>query len=131
MALTRDGVKNYYVAVKEWGDKIIFLRRIMKGSTNRSYGIAVARLAGVPDDVILRAKEVLENLEKGEFDEIGMPTIARRRKEKGGRKPGQLNLFADEESVVLGEIASTDVDTLTPIESMNLIAQWKERLDKK
>ncbi|MGB4547555.1 MAG: DNA mismatch repair protein MutS, partial [Syntrophales bacterium] len=104
---------------------------IMKGSTNRSYGIAVARLAGVPDDVILRAREVLENLEKGEFDEIGMPTIARRRKEARGSRTGQLSLFAEEESVVLGEIASTDVNALTPMEAINLIADWKERLNKK
>lgn len=131
MALTRDGVRNYYVAVKEWGDRVIFLRKIMKGSTNRSYGIAVARLAGVPDDVILRAREVLENLEKGEFDEIGMPTIARRRKEARGSRTGQLSLFAEEESVVLGEIASTDVNALTPMGAINLIADWKERLNKK
>lgn len=131
MALTRDGVKNYYVAVKEWGDKIIFLRRIMKGSTNRSYGIAVARLAGVPDDVILRAKEVLENLEKGEFDEIGMPTIARRRKEARGSRSGQLSLFADEENVVLADLADLDVSNMTPVEAMIKLGEWQEKLKKK
>ena len=130
LALNREGVANHYIAVKEWGERIIFLRKIMKGATNRSYGIQVARLAGVPDEVIGRAKEVLENLEKGELDEVGMPTLARRRKGEKRPQTGQLSLFADEESLVLGEIASTDVNTLTPIEAMNLIAQWRERLKK-
>ncbi|NPV05543.1 MAG: DNA mismatch repair protein MutS [Syntrophaceae bacterium] len=131
LALTREGVANYYIAVKEWGERIIFLRRIMRGKANRSYGIQVARLAGVPDEVIARAREVLENLEKGELDEVGMPTLARGR--RGARRPsaGQLSLFADEESLVLEEIASTDVDALTPLEAMNRIAQWRERLTKK
>ena len=132
LSLTREGVANYYIAVKEWGERIIFLRKIMKGATNRSYGIQVARLAGVPDEVIGRAKEVLENLEKGELDEVGMPTLARRK--KGEKRPmaGQLSLFADDESLVLGEIAGTDINALTPIEAMNLIAEWKERIkDKK
>jgi len=130
LALTREGVANYYIAVKEWGERIIFLRKIMKGATNRSYGIQVARLAGVPDEVIVRAKEVLENLEKGELDEVGMPTLARRKKGEKRPQTGQLSLFADEESLVLEEIASTDVNTLTPIEAMNLISQWKERIKK-
>ncbi len=129
LSLTRDGVANYYIAVKEWGDRIIFLRKIMKGATNRSYGIQVAKLAGVPDEVIGRAKEVLENLEKGELDEVGMPTLARRKKGEK-RVKGQLSLFADEESLVLSEIAATDIHTLTPIEAMNRIAEWKERLKK-
>ena len=130
LSLTREGVANYYIAVKEWGERIIFLRKIMKGATNRSYGIQVARLAGVPDEVIGRAREVLENLEKGELDEVGMPTLARRK--KGEKRPmaGQLSLFADDESLVLGEIAGTDINALTPIEAMNLIAEWKERLKK-
>lgn len=130
LALTREGVANYYIAVKEWGERIIFLRKIMKGATARSYGIQVARLAGVPDEVIVRAKEVLENLEKGELDEVGMPTLARRRKGPARPHPGQLSLFADDESLVLEEIDATDVNTLTPIEAMNLIAQWRERLKK-
>ena len=68
--------------------------------------------------------------EKGELDEVGMPTLARRK--KGEKRPatGQLSLFADDESLVLGEIASTDINALTPIEAMNLIAEWKERLKK-
>ena len=130
LALTREGVANYYIAVKEWGERIIFLRKIMKGATNRSYGIQVARLAGVPDEVVARAKEVLGNLEKGELDEVGMPRLARRRKGEKRSQAGQLSLFADDESLVLEEIASTEVNALTPIEAMNLIAQWRERIKK-
>ena len=77
LVVTKTGAKNYNIAVKEWGEKIIFLRKIMEGGTSRSYGIEVARIAGVPKEVIARAKEILRNLEKGEFDEIGMPRIAR------------------------------------------------------
>ncbi|HEX7504580.1 MAG TPA: DNA mismatch repair protein MutS [Syntrophales bacterium] len=131
LALTREGVANYYIAVKEWGDRIIFLRKIMKGAMNRSYGIQVARLAGVPDEVIGRAKEVLENLEKGELDEVGMPTLARGKRGERRAQTGQLSLFADDESLVLGEIAETDINTLTPIEAMNRIAEWQERIKNK
>jgi DNA mismatch repair protein MutS len=131
LALTREGVANYNIAVKEWGERIIFLRKIMKGAMNRSYGIQVARLAGVPDEVIGRAKEVLENLEKGELDEVGMPTLARGKRGERRAQTGQLSLFADDESLVLGEIAETDINTLTPIEAMNRIAEWKERIKNK
>ena len=82
LVVTKTGVKNYNIAVKEWGEKIIFLRKIMEGGTSRSYGIEVARIAGVPKEVITRAKEILRNLEKGEFDEIGMPRIVRGTRER-------------------------------------------------
>lgn len=131
MALTKDGVKNYHVAVKEWGDRIIFLRKIVEGGTNRSYGIQVARLAGVPDAVIRRAWEVLENLEKGELDEIGMPTIARRQKEEKAEKLGQLSLFADEEKLVVRELADADLMNLTPMQILNKVMEWQERLQNK
>lgn len=77
LAQTKDGIKNYNVAVKESGDKIIFLRKLICGGTSRSYGIAVAKLAGIPPTVIERSKEILRNLEAGEFDEIGKPRIAK------------------------------------------------------
>ncbi|MDO9124331.1 MAG: DNA mismatch repair protein MutS, partial [Deltaproteobacteria bacterium] len=77
LALTKERVKNYNVAVREWGGEIIFLRKVVEGGTNRSYGIQVARLAGLPAKVIDRAKEILSNLERGEFDSMGMPKIAK------------------------------------------------------
>ena len=76
LALTLKGVKNYSIAVREWNDEIIFLRKILEGSADRSYGIQVARLAGLPIDVIERAKEILSNLESGELNEVGEPKIA-------------------------------------------------------
>jgi len=94
LARTMDGVRNLSIAVREWGDRVIFLRTIVEGGTNRSYGIEVARLAGVSEDVISRAREVLKNLEKGELDEIGMPRIARGKASRKGGNAGQLDLFA-------------------------------------
>ncbi|MFA4915840.1 MAG: DNA mismatch repair protein MutS [Syntrophales bacterium] len=129
LAITKSGVKNYNIAVKEWGNSIIFLRKIMEGGTNRSYGIAVARIAGVPDEVILRAREILENLEKGELDEIGIPKIARGKKAiNKGR--GQLSLFMGDENMIIAELKGMNVMDMTPLEALNLLAKWRDRIDK-
>jgi DNA mismatch repair protein MutS len=76
LALTKKGVKNYNVAVREWGDKVIFLRKILPGGADKSYGIHVARLAGLPKSVIERAQEVLVNLEGNALNETGQPKLA-------------------------------------------------------
>ncbi len=76
LELTRGGVKNFNVAVREWNDQIIFLRKIIKGGADKSYGIQVARLAGLPAKVIARAKEILSNLEHHELNAEGKPTLA-------------------------------------------------------
>ena len=76
MALTRKGVKNYNIAVKEYGDKIIFLRQIVPGGTDKSYGIHVAKLAGLPDKIISRANEILENLENSAMTKNGDVVLA-------------------------------------------------------
>ncbi len=129
LSVTKEGVRNFNIAVREWGEKIIFLRKIMEGGTNRSYGIQVARLAGVPAEVIARAKEILRNLEKGELDEVGMPKIAR-----GGktvrRQANQLSLFTDEKETVLKELRELDLMNLTPLEAMQRLGAWKERLEQ-
>jgi DNA mismatch repair protein MutS len=96
LALTKPGVVNWNVAVREWGDKVIFLRKILPGSTDKSYGIHVARLAGLPKSVIQRANEVLSNLEGNAINEVGLPKIARsRRRDRGAEpeKPAQPMLF--------------------------------------
>jgi DNA mismatch repair protein MutS len=82
LCLTKPGVSNFNVAVREWGDKVIFLRKILPGSTDKSYGIHVARLAGLPKPVIERAKEVLTNLEGNAISETGQPKLARSRRRK-------------------------------------------------
>ena len=92
LALTMPGVKNYNVLVKESGDKIVFLRKIVPGAADKSYGIQVARLAGLPTEVVERAKEILSNLEEGEFAESGQPKLAQRSR-RGKHIPGQLSLF--------------------------------------
>ncbi|MFH1081095.1 MAG: DNA mismatch repair protein MutS [Pseudomonadota bacterium] len=125
----KTGVRNFNIAVKEWGDRIIFLRKIMAGGTNRSYGIQVARIAGVPEAVIARAGEILNNLEKGELDEAGQPRIARSR--KGDPKSRhQLSLFMDDEALIIDELRNTDIMNLTPVEVLNRLSCWQERLKK-
>ncbi|HET6408818.1 MAG TPA: DNA mismatch repair protein MutS, partial [Chthoniobacteraceae bacterium] len=76
LELTRSGVRNYNVAVREWNDQVIFLRKIVKGGADKSYGIQVARLAGLPAPIIARAKEILSNLEQHELNADGRPTLA-------------------------------------------------------
>lgn len=127
LAASKEGAKNYNIAVKEWGEKIIFLRKIVAGGTSRSYGIEVARIAGVPTDVIARAREILSNLEKGEFDEIGMPRIARGRNVARSFQP-QLNLFAESEDMVMEELRRIDISSLTPLEALNKLSELKNKL---
>ena len=93
LALTMDGVKNYNILVRERNDKIAFLRKIVPGGADKSYGIQVARLAGMPQGVVSRAKDILSNLEDGEFGDSGQPKIAKRRRAKPGDSTDQLDLF--------------------------------------
>jgi DNA mismatch repair protein MutS len=118
-------VVNCCVAVKEWQGDVVFLRRIVPGPASQSYGIHVARLAGVPEGVVLRAREILRNLESGERDEAGEPRLAAR-----GARSGQLGLFAAptaSSSALLEELRAIDPLTLTPIEAMTALAALVER----
>ena len=115
-------VQNFNIAVKEWNDEIIFLRKLVPGGTNRSYGIQVARLAGIPPAVIRRAKKILYGIESGEH---GAPvTVAAGR----GASPGpvQLDLFRKSETQVLARLRTVDLDKLTPLEAMNLLNLLQE-----
>jgi DNA mismatch repair protein MutS len=98
LAATLPRAKNYNVAVREWKDQIIFLRKIVAGGTDKSYGIQVARLAGLPDEVIGRAKEILLNLEEAELTPEGKPRLAKHNLGARRAKPkddgSQLGLFA-------------------------------------
>jgi len=130
LALTKERVKNYNVAVKEWGGEIIFLRKIVEGGTNRSYGIQVARLAGLPAKVIDRAKEILSNLEKGELDAMGMPKIATTKFPTLKPKPPlQPSLFHQPDSI-RSELAKLRTDGLTPLEALNILDQLKKKAEK-
>ena len=120
LAVTRDRIKNFNIAVKEWNDQIIFLRKIVPGGASRSYGIQVARLAGLPAEVIERAREILQNLEKGEFSDGGMPRIARRRGTRPLPSP-QLSLFDDRTDLLRNRLKEIDIRTVTPLEALNLL----------
>jgi len=112
--------------VREWGGEVLFLRSVIEGAASRSYGIEVARLAGLPDSIITRARQILSNLEQGELEESGMARIAR--SPEGGRPVAQMNLFAPAESRVLEELRTLDVDRLTPVEALNALARMVGRL---
>ncbi len=127
LSLTRERVQNYNIAVKEWNDQIIFLRRIVKGGASHSYGIQVGRLAGLPQEVIDRAKEILRNLESGEYGTEGQPKLARGKGESPEQKP-QLPLFVSDTDAVREKLEETDVSVLTPIEAINLIDELKKLL---
>ncbi len=130
LALTKERVKNYNVAVKEWGGEIIFLRKIVEGGTNRSYGIQVARLAGLPQKVIDRAKEILSNLEKGELDAMGMPKIATTKIPSSKSKPPlQPSLFVQVDAI-RSELKRIKLDRLTPLEALNILDELKKKAEK-
>jgi len=129
IALIKERVRNYNVEVREWEDRIVFLRKIVPGGSSRSYGIQVARLAGIPDAVISRAREILSNLEKEEIDPGGHPRISRKRNNKkepgGGAQQGDLFGYRGDELVK--ELEQIDAERLTPLEALNLLAEWKKR----
>ena len=133
LALTRSRVKNFNIGVREWNDSIIFLHKLMRGSTNRSYGIQVAALAGVPPKVVERAHEILKNIEKGEFDHFGKPRIAastvEQNKSLGGssaRHPNQLHLFASGNDPVREKLETIKPDSLAPLEALTLLYELKK-----
>ncbi len=133
LALTRTRVKNFNIGVREWNDTIIFLHKIMPGGTNKSYGIQVAALAGVPPKVVERAHEILKNIEKGEFDHFGKPRIAasahqQNKKHIGAaaKHPNQLNLFAPGMDPVRKKLETITPDTLAPLEALNLLYELKK-----
>ncbi len=126
LALTREGVKNFNIAVKEWNDQIIFLRKIVKGGASHSYGIQVARLAGLPAPVIDRAREVLKNLESGEFEREGEPRLARSTQGRRPKAGPQLSLFAAEGDALREKLGEVDVSVLTPLEALNLLDALKK-----
>jgi DNA mismatch repair protein MutS len=130
LSIVLDGIRNLNVAVKEWGDEIIFLRRIEEGGADKSYGIQVARLAGLPDATIGRAKEILANLEKSELNELGAPKLAYTPDADASqiRGPGQLDLFTTQADPVVKELLGLDIMSMTPIEALNKLAEIKKKL---
>ncbi len=131
LALVLPGVKNYNVQVREWNDEIIFLRKIVPGGADKSYGIQVARLAGLPEKVLKRALEVLDNLEKKEFDEVGRPKISRSEEISPESGPQQLRIFSDEPiSPLLDKLQEVSPDDLTPRQALDFLFELKALRDK-
>ena len=119
-----DGIVNYNIAAKKRGDNITFLRKIVRGSTDDSYGIEVAKLAGLPNEVIKRAKEVLASVE-----ESAKSIKLTDREVKEEEKDESLISFDDlVNEQVIEEIKNTDINTLSPYECMSLVFDWKKRL---
>jgi DNA mismatch repair protein MutS len=117
LAESLPGLKNYKAAVREWNDEIVFMRKIVQGGADRSYGIQVARLAGLPDDVVRRAREILHDLER-----------------RGSRPPvsardatPQTDLFTPPTNPVAEELIQLDVVNLTPLEALNVLDRLKKR----
>ncbi len=126
LSLTKNRVVNYTIAVKEWKDQIVFLRNLIRGASNRSYGIAVGKLAGLPSEVIERSRQILANLEGEAYDEVGVPCLARPERERG-KAPGQLGLFtpAPVPSWVEEELNKLDLDNVTPLEALKILHRLK------
>ncbi|MBN2418022.1 MAG: DNA mismatch repair protein MutS [Deltaproteobacteria bacterium] len=122
-------VKNFNVAVREWKDQIIFLRKMVPGSTSRSYGIQVARIAGIPEKVIDRAKEILNNLENEDIDDLGRPKIARSGSKNSKNESLQLNLFSTNESRIQRRIKDMDISGMTPLEALIELDKLKKYVD--
>jgi DNA mismatch repair protein MutS len=125
LVVTRGRIKNLNIAVKEWNDQIIFLRKIIPGGASHSYGIQVARLAGLPSEVIDRAKEILRNLEKGEYGEGGLPRIAKGKKGGDTSASSQLSLFDGVDDLLRKRLKALNVATLTPLEALNILDELR------
>jgi DNA mismatch repair protein MutS len=118
------GVKNYNVSVKEWNDEVIFLHKIVPGGTDDSYGIYVAKLAGIPSEVVKRSQKILTRLELNN----NLQEKIRNRLPQDD----QLSLFSGSDEAMLAnirkELAGTDLDKITPLQAMNKLQQLKEKL---
>ncbi len=136
---TLDGARNLSIAVKEWQDDIIFLRKLVDGEANRSYGIQVGKLAGLPEPVVERAKQVLENLEGGQFDDMGIPMAGRKPGEvpraTKHHNPNQLSLFntgpalSPGQKAALEALADVDINAMTPLAALNFLGELAAKLN--
>ena len=123
-----EGVANFNVAVREWQDQVVFLHKIVPGGTDKSYGVHVARLAGVPRPVVDRAREILAQLEATHLDAEGRPKLAAHGAAPPVPHPAQMTLFEGAEAVVADEIRRLDLDTMTPIDALNKLRELREGL---
>lgn len=120
LADQKNGVKNFHMSVKEWNGKIIFLRKLKSGGTNRSYGVAVASMAGLPEHTVSRAKEILKLLE---IKDMSFQS------ELVEKSNGQMSLFSEEEHEVVKKIRELEVEQLTPIQALTLLDELKRKVE--
>ncbi len=126
---TKKRVKNYNIAVKEWNDQIIFLRKLVKGGTNRSYGIQVARLAGIPEKVIKRSKKILLKIENAGH---GYGFLKKNKEDPDDILKGhvQLGLFRSAERSIIENLQGLDLASMTPLEAMNYLNELQRKSKK-
>ncbi len=123
LAQQLSGVKNYHVSVKETGGGIVFLRKVEPGAADRSYGIEVAKLAGLPNEVVVRAREVLAEHESAEHEVTGHLSPG------ATPAPTQLTIFTPISQPVLERLREVDLNRLTPLEALNLLAELKKQIE--
>ena len=127
LELSMSGVKNYNVAVREWEEDVIFLRKIIRGGTDKSYGIHVAKLAGLPKEIISRAFEILSNLEDESISDSGKPALARKRSDRDIHEEEQLQLFPSKQSEYLEYLSGIDTNAITPLEALQILVEMKKK----
>ena len=122
-----EGVNNYQISVKEHGEEVIFLRKIVKGGADKSFGVYVARLAGVPRSVVARAQEIEARLEA---NNITQNTIGQNILEKGKRKNQQQDLFEYGRTELIEELSGLDVLSMSPMDALNVLFLLREKARK-
>jgi DNA mismatch repair protein MutS len=128
LAKNNKRVKNFSIAVREWKNSIIFLHKLVKGGTNRSYGIQVAGLAGVPANVVQRAEVILREIELGKFGKSTDPLSNHKKSSKTKTHPGQLALFPPPSDLIREYLQNIDLDQCAPLEALNTLYELKDML---
>jgi DNA mismatch repair protein MutS len=128
LAADMEGVGNLHVSAREWQDSVVFLRKIEAGGSDRSFGIQVARLAGLPAAVVVRAQEILANLERTEFDREGRPRLAHSDAPPAPGAVRQLALFSGQDEGVLDDLRRVNPDEMSPLQALAFLAEIKRRL---
>ncbi len=126
LATALERVHNFNAAVREWGEKVIFLRKILAGRADRSYGIQVARLAGLPLTVIERARQLLAHFESDDSGPSALPHTQETAPAPAAQK--QLSLFENASEQLLQELRTLSIDDLSPREALNTLAELQQRV---
>jgi DNA mismatch repair protein MutS len=131
LAAILERVRNYHIAVKEWQDNVIFLHKIMAGPTDQSFGIHVAKIAGIPRSVIERSKEILHNLEKKELNRLVKERITGRIQKA---PPQNAGLFPEDMEMkvwdeIRDKLKEIDISAMTPLEALNILQFLKNKSD--